>query len=84
MQPKHTPGQWAVETYDKERFIYADGAAIVCQIETHFRTPEEIEANERLMCAAPRMLEYLIKRAEYGDREARAILSEIIPSIVWP
>lgn len=84
MHTKHTPGQWHIENYPPgQTFIYAEDGSIVCEVNHDHRQPEEVEANARLLAAAPAMLDYIRKKAEEGGLHARALLSEIDPSIVW-
>jgi hypothetical protein len=80
---KHTPGPW--KWYWRDRFgddaggVYAvDGgiATSVCRA-PRYQTKEQWEADARLIAAAPTMHEYIAKRADAGDNEAKQILESI-------
>jgi len=55
-QTKHTPGPWRVEDVF---FIFGPDQHQTADSRTWSRTPEEDEANARLIAAAPELLEAL-------------------------
>lgn len=65
MNTKHTPGPWKLEDGPLGRYIYADGRvwAIACM----YKVADQREANARLVCAAPDMLDVLRRAFEYLD-----------------
>lgn len=80
----HTQGNWRRAPGDS-RLIIADmgvdsfGAPIrraVASITPH-RDLDEATMNGRLICAAPTMREYIERKANKGDEEARRILEGI-------
>lgn len=79
---KHTPGPWSVRCdpshYDSATDIYGPDGNRIAQ--TCGQTSAEwipMEANARLIAAAPTMCDYIAKRAAAGDIEAKEILGVI-------
>lgn len=80
---KHTPGPWAVvgnrTKYVEARLISGliqEVAACGPTAADKGYGPQQ-EANARLIAAAPTMHEYIAKRADAGDNEAKQILESI-------
>jgi hypothetical protein len=76
---KGTPGPWSVGAEDADNGeieIISEARPYVCMV-----LPGEIDdttaANARLIAAAPTMHEYIAKRADAGDNEAKQILESI-------
>ena len=80
---KHTPGPWAVvgnrTKYVEARLI----SGLIQEVAACGPTAadegygQQQEANARLIAAAPTMHEYIAKRADAGDNEAKQILESI-------
>ena len=80
---KHTPGPWAVvgnrTKYVEARLI----SGLIQEVAACGPTMadegygQQQEANARLIAAAPTMHEYIAKRADAGDNEAKQILESI-------
>ena len=84
-----TPGPWLLRTTPtsagichivsaadwRGAFIYGDG--IRKGVDDALPKAQELAANARLIAAAPTMHEYIAKRADAGDNEAKQILESI-------
>ena len=84
MQTQHTPGPWFI-TGGATRYIEARiGDGLIQEVAACGPTMADVrgydqqqEANARLIAAAPTMHEYIAKRADAGDNEAKQILESI-------
>lgn len=79
MSAQHTPGPWRVGPVDDTRVTAADGSE-VAQIDGDYNEPDLwpiMEANARLIAAAPTMADYIRKRAAEGDAEAISIMEAV-------
>ena len=57
---EHTPGPWSVKPDNRAAVNLGDGVAIVCSQTTNGVIPSgEVQANARLIAAAPELLEAL-------------------------
>ena len=85
---KHTPGPWLVSLDGFARkgwaacpTVYACDSDLryiaFCNDDMTVGEPTDNEANARLIAAAPTMHEYIAKRADAGDNEAKQILESI-------
>lgn len=80
---KHTPGPWVV-VGSRTKYVEARLVGSLMQ-EVAACGPtiadegygQQQEANARLIAAAPTMHEYIAKRADAGDNEAKQILESI-------
>lgn len=72
---EHTAGPW-VSLYPEAFQVDAPGARTRIASLPHSVSDQQ-EANARLIAAAPTMREYIERKAEDGDAEARAILETI-------
>jgi hypothetical protein len=71
MSAKHTPGPWQINQFDAEQVCDADGENRGCgAIATLHGTRAEINANARLIAAAPELLAVLMKLRR-GDLHQR-------------
>lgn len=84
-----TPGPWMLRTTPtsaglchivsaadwRGAFIYGDG--IRKGVDDALPKAQQLAANARLIAAAPTMHEYIAKRADAGDNEAKQILESI-------
>jgi len=91
MTTKFTPGPWYVfHSAHRGRFDddgpgafsigdaqTAHSANILCSRYQWPERAEEMKANANLIAAAPTMHEYIAKRADAGDNEAKQILESI-------
>lgn len=55
-----------------------NGAPVLPTLAAVHNFPNNIHANAHLIAAAPRMAEYIIKRANEGDADAAAIVATIL------
>ena len=83
---KHSQGPWTAEGPDHfgDYNIHEPGIrAVVAAVISNLRDPEEIEANARLVAAAPNMLAALKQAAKWlrGWSTAEPYLSEIEAAI---
>lgn len=81
---KHTPGPWVVSrTSGLEIFINHENdradrvPGYFAEVRRFTSDNEQVEANARLIAAAPKMYELLAMRAESGDNDAAKLLQEI-------
>lgn len=72
MSAKHTPGPWSVGSH---RSIQS-ASGTICETYSHMGIAEA-DSNERLIATSPTMYEYIVRRAEIGDSEAKSILETI-------
>lgn len=78
---KHTPGPWFLRPRDSADSLYdianklPDGG--MWHVASCNRLRDEVEANARLIAAAPTMYAYVEGRADAGDSQARALLENI-------
>ena len=80
-RPAHTPGPWDVEPKGSRHFVDgADGLTVAYLDRAGVRERSEIEANARLIAAAPTMFDYLTLLALRGDNEAHEIIKKITGS----
>lgn len=90
-KPKHTPGPWTVDRPSAPKYatgINADGFQVVLWLpdpEKSSKTREELDANARLIAAAPEMLEALelvyrdlIANGENADAEQLTVVKTAI------
>lgn len=70
---EYTEGPW--RSLYEEKFCVAAGERLIARL-PHSISDEQ-EANARLIAAAPTMREYIQRKAENGDEEAREILVAI-------
>lgn len=78
---QHTPGPWDVEPKGSRHFVDgADGLTVAYLDRAGVRERAEIEANARLIAAAPTMFDYLTLLALRGDNEAHEIIKKIAGS----
>jgi hypothetical protein len=82
MSNKHTQGEWKVRKVSDAEFSYQielslkDKDAIACIY--GLTTPdEESQANAKLIAAAPTMYEFLFKRSNEGDMDAKQLLENL-------
>jgi hypothetical protein len=72
-----TPGPWR-RSKNGFQVLTGDSFHTICRLEPlEIQRMDEQLANARLIAASPTMYEYVSKRAERGDEEARRILEEI-------
>ena len=75
---QHTPGPWDVEPKGSRHFVDgADGLTVAYLDRAGVRERAEIEANARLIAAAPTMFDYLTLLASRGNDEAHEIIKKI-------
>ena len=56
----HAPGPWSIETKGSRHFIDGEEGLTVCYLDRRgVREPSEVEANARLIAAAPELLDAL-------------------------
>lgn len=77
-ETKSTPGPWEVKRFDECLRIDSARMTTVAEVthpDFHFTdfTPEECDANARLIAASPTMFEYVIMKALEGDKDAEKI-----------
>ena len=84
MPNSFTPGPWRAEFPDEISVRDADGGriAILANLKGRLgmkgrRDTSEVEANARLIAAAPTMYEYIASSASNGCAEARKIMEAI-------
>lgn len=81
MNAKFTPGPWAVgEPNDfatSEIGVHSDKWCLLDMCMDIRDKSVDQEANARLIAASPTMYEYIVRRAEIGDSEAKSILETI-------
>lgn len=94
MEIKHTPGPWRKQNHTilpNEFFITQDffnesQREFICHVADGNQSTEEIEANAKLIAAAPELLEALTKIVLLKEGEAehgREFLHQAISQIVW-
>lgn len=73
--PKHTPGEWArnIKPARKYNCIYAGRNTHVAYLAVEGKTDEEIEANCRLIVAAPDLLSVLSELVNGPNAKANAL-----------
>ncbi len=76
MNAKHTPGPWtrnrAINTVDMGRY------SVICPFGADSKKHvSEIEANMRIIAAAPDLYLFVASKAESGDNEALELLERI-------
>ena len=78
-QPKFTPGPWRVLNDDAIKVAAKDGSlATVTHIHLRGRRDtNEVEANAHLIAAAPKMADYVKRKADEGCEEAARIWGQI-------
>lgn len=79
-QSKHTPGPWSYAIEGDEITINCGdiyGAATMPQDNEDFPKYEQA-ANARLIAASPEMYDFILERAQAGDKEAQSIISDIV------
>ena len=78
-EAKHTPGPWSVEEYGDDDapalVIHKDSESRICFMATpgSHGDPARIEANARLIAAAPDMLAALMASEEFHNPNAAAM-----------
>lgn len=60
MSSKHTPGPWSYSKGERHNFFYIDSPSGDVVYVTESLQPDHVEANARLIAAAPELLENLI------------------------
>ena len=76
MSGQHTEGPWRANEY--REVLDHDGRTICrAHLDSANKPIEMVEANARLIAAAPTMRDYVAKRAAAGDAEALQILEAI-------
>ena len=76
-RPAHTPGPW-VRRSDSPHFVRAEHPTDGWQpVATVYHFNGELEANSRLIAAAPTMFDYLTLLASRGNDEAHEIIKKI-------
>ncbi len=84
MAVKHTKGPWRVHTTDSTAIIDRTGADIAATTGDYENEYEAMEANARLIAAAPDLLEMLkearkcLRRCHYAGPEREAIDAAIL------
>jgi hypothetical protein len=83
---KTTPGPWSIAEYgdyDAPTLVIHKGSTRVCFVATpgSYGDPAKMEADARLIAAAPTMAAYIAKRAAEGDTEAASIMETINGSV---
>jgi hypothetical protein len=79
----HTPAPWVVGPVDDTVVTHLgrDGVRYeIAAIDGDYNSPDEwptMEANARLIAAAPTMADYIERKAEAGCKEAASILEQI-------
>jgi hypothetical protein len=75
----HTPGPWEVAGFHgRSEKIEADNKVCVAIMPGwHPEHWEEMDANARLIAAAPTMAEYIQRKADEGDQDAAKIISSL-------
>ena len=75
---QHTPGPWDVEPKGSRHFVDGpDGLTVAYLDRAGVRERAEIEANARLIAAAPTMFDYLTLLASRGNDEAHEIIKKV-------
>jgi hypothetical protein len=74
----HTPGKWSffVTLPNRPAYVIGGDNQPVCALAPK-ESQEEFEANGDLIAAAPRMFDYLVRRASEYDEDAQEILDSI-------
>lgn len=79
----HTPGPWTIEEYGDDEtpalVIHKDSQSRVCFMATpgSHGDPKKIEADARLIAAAPDMHAYCLLMAGYGDPDAKELIARV-------
>ena len=79
METKFTKGEWFLKDRSGGYRIKDNEQRDVCDIYSFASSisDEEAEANAKLIAACPIMYEYIYKKAQLGDNDAKLILAAI-------
>ena len=73
----HTQGQWSIRDDDEDGVVSIVGNSQIVIALVRTATVEPGDDNARLIATSPTMYEYIVRRAEIGDSEAKSILETI-------